>query len=111
MDVTFDEDTYMKKSRKCQLEETYEEVLAPRAAEPMKEVAYYPNDEILEEHHMLDPQEPLHMNISHKRNPTWAHDIIQEVERYVALEGSSRQSKKSNPFPSYVALMCDLVDK
>ena len=36
-DVTFDEDTALKKLRKCQLEETYEEVVAPRAVEPMKE--------------------------------------------------------------------------
>ena len=51
------------------------------------------------------------MNISHKINPSWAHDIIQEVERYGALEGSIRKRKKLNPFPSYVDLMCDLVDK
>ena len=62
--------------RKCQLEETYEEVVAPRAAEPMKEVAPSPDDEILEEHDMLEPQEPPHMNISHKRKPTWAREII-----------------------------------
>ena len=35
-DVNFDEDTTLKKSRKCQLEETYEETVAPRVAEPMK---------------------------------------------------------------------------
>ena len=51
-DVTFDEDTALKKSRKCQLEETYEEVVAPRAAEPMEEVAPSPDDEILEERDM-----------------------------------------------------------
>ena len=31
-DVTFDEDSTLKKSRKCQPKETYEEVVAPRAA-------------------------------------------------------------------------------
>ena len=51
------------------------------------------------------------MNICHKRNLSWACEIIQEAERYGALQGSSKQSKKSNPFPSYVALMCDIVDK
>ena len=51
------------------------------------------------------------MNISHKRNPYWVRDIIQEAERYGAPEGSTRQSKKPKPFPSYVALMCDLVEK
>ena len=51
------------------------------------------------------------MSISHKRKPTWAREIIQDVERYGALEGSLRQSKKPKPFSSYVALMCDLVGK
>ena len=54
-DVNFDEDTTLKKSRKCQLEETYEEVVAPRVVEPMKEVAPSPNNEIPEEHDMLEP--------------------------------------------------------
>ena len=51
------------------------------------------------------------MNISHKRNLYWVHDIIQEAERYGAPEGSTRQSKKPKPFPSYVALMRDIVNK
>ena len=38
-DVTFDEDTVLKKSRKCKPKETYEEVAAPKSTEPMKEVA------------------------------------------------------------------------
>ena len=45
-DVTFDEDVSLKKSRKCQLEETYEEDLAPIATKPMKEVAPSHDDEI-----------------------------------------------------------------
>ena len=110
-DVTFDEDASLKKSRKCQPKETYEEVVAPRVVEPMKEVAPSSDDEILEEHDMLEPQEPSHMNISHNRNPSWVRDIIQEAKKYGALEGSTRQSKKPKPFPSYVDLMCDLVDK
>ena len=93
-DVTFDEDTTLKKLRKCQLEETYEEVVSPRVAEPMKEFAPSLDDEIVEKHDMLEPQEPPHMNISHKRKTYWAHEIIQEAERYGAPEGSTRQSKK-----------------
>ena len=54
-DVTFDEDTSLNKSRTCQLEETHEEVVAPRVTYPMKEVAPSPNDEIPEEHNMLEP--------------------------------------------------------
>ena len=60
---------------------------------------------------MLEAREPPHMNISHKRNPNLDLDIIQEAERYGAPEGSTRKRNKPNPFPSYVALMCDIVDK
>jgi hypothetical protein len=36
-DVTFDEDATLKRSRKCQLEEVYEEPVAPIVAKPVKE--------------------------------------------------------------------------
>ena len=65
------------KSKKCQLEETYEEVVSPRATESMNKVIPSHDDEIPEEHDILEPQEPPHMNISHKINPTWDRDIIQ----------------------------------
>jgi hypothetical protein len=59
--VTFDEDAALKKSRKCQLEEVYEEKPViprvaesarevPRAAEPVREVITSPDEEILEDH-------------------------------------------------------------
>ena len=60
---------------------------------------------------MLEPQEPTTMDISRKRKPTWVREIIQEAERYGAPEGSTRTSKRSKPYSSYVALMCDLVDQ
>jgi hypothetical protein len=50
------------------------------------------------------------MTISHKRKPSWAKELIQDVEKYGALEGTMRQSKKPKPFSSYMALMCDLVE-
>ena len=46
-DVTFDKDATLKNSRKRQPEETYEEVVAPRDVEPMKEVTTSHDDEIL----------------------------------------------------------------
>ena len=49
------------------------------------------------------------MDISRKRKPAWVREIIQEAERYGTLEGSTRSSKISKPYSSYVALMCDLV--
>ena len=52
---------------------------------------------------MLEPQEPPTMNISWKRKQPWVREIIQEVDKYGAPEGSTRVSKKPNPFSSYVA--------
>jgi hypothetical protein len=46
-DVTFDEDAALKKSRRCHLEEVNEEEhVAPRVAEPVREVINTPDDEI-----------------------------------------------------------------
>jgi hypothetical protein len=69
-DVTFDEDAALKKSRRCQLEEVYEEEpVAPRVAEPVREVITFPDEEILEDHDIIEYQEPPQMTISHKRKP------------------------------------------
>jgi hypothetical protein len=111
-DVTFDEDATLKRSRKCQLEEVYEEeTVALRVAEPVKEVTITPDDEIPEDYDMIESQEPSHMTISHKRNPAWARELIQDVEKYGAPKGTMRQIKKPKPFSNYMALMCDLVEK
>ena len=41
------------------------------------------------------------MEISRKRKPAWAREIIQEAERYGAPEGSTRISKNPKPhFPT-----------
>ena len=60
---------------------------------------------------MIEPQEPPTMDISQKRKPAWVREIIQGIERYGAPEGSIRTNKRSNPYSSYVALMCDVVDQ
>jgi hypothetical protein len=63
-DVTFDEDATLKKSRRCQLEEVYEEEpVAPRVAEsvrevpkavePVREVVTSPDEEIIEDHDIV----------------------------------------------------------
>ena len=51
-DVTFDEEAALKRSRKCQLEEVYEEEAPPRN----EETTCLPKDEALEEHDMEEPQ-------------------------------------------------------
>jgi hypothetical protein len=111
-DVTFDEDAALKRSRKCQLEEVYEEEpVAPRVTEPVKEVTVTTDDEIPEDHDIIESQEPPCMTISHKRKPAWVRQLIQDAENYGAPEGTMRQSKKPNPLSSYMALMCDLLEK
>ena len=41
----------------------------------------------------------------------WAHEAIQDVERYGAPDGASRESKRLRPYSSYVALLCDIIDE
>jgi hypothetical protein len=68
-DVTFDEYAVLKKLRRCQLEEVYEEEPVaprvaksvrevPRVAEPVREVVTSPDEEILEYHDIVEFQEP-----------------------------------------------------
>ena len=67
-----------------------------------------------EDHDMTEPQRPEEFPsemISWKRRPTWDHEVIEEAKIYGVLEGTIRERKKPNPYPSYVALMCDLVNK
>jgi hypothetical protein len=51
------------------------------------------------------------MTIYHKRKPSLDRELIQDAENYGAPKGTMRQSKKPKPFSSYMALMCDLVEK
>jgi hypothetical protein len=51
------------------------------------------------------------MTISHKRKLTWARELIQDGEKYGVPEGTMRQVKRPKPFSSYMALMCDLLEK
>jgi hypothetical protein len=121
-DVTFDEDATFKKLRKIQLEEVYEEEpVAPRVAESVREVPRFvelvredidsPDEEILEDHDIVEFQEPPQMTISHKRKLAWARELIQYGEKYGVPKGTMRQVKRPNPFSSYTALMCDLIEK
>ena len=49
--------------------------------------------------------------ISSKRSPSWDRELIQEAKIHGVPEGTIKERKKQNPYPSYVDLMCDLVDK
>ena len=105
--VTFDEETTLKKYRRWHLEEVHEEDVPPIKVEDE------PSLEIVasKDHYMLEPQEPSSMDISLKIKPSWVREIIQEVENCGSPEGSTRTRKTSNPFSNYVALMCDVVDQ
>ena len=48
--------------------------------------------------------------VSHKRKPAWARELIQDVERYGDPEGSLRESKRPCTYSSYVALLSDIID-
>jgi hypothetical protein len=99
-DVTFDEEAALKKSRRCQLEEVYEEEPVnprttesvrevPRAAEPVREVVTSPDEETPEDHDITEVQEPPQMTFSHKRKPTWARELI-KMERSMVFQKEPR---------------------
>jgi hypothetical protein len=83
----------------------------PRITKLVREVITSPDEEILEDHDIVEFQEPPQMMISHKRNSAWARDLIQDGEKYGVPKGTTRQVKRPKPFFSYMALMCDLLEK
>jgi hypothetical protein len=61
-----------------------------------------------------DPQEPVdppHWKNSHKRKPAWASELIQDAERYGFPEEEHRARKRTRFHTSYVALLCDIMNK
>jgi hypothetical protein len=83
----------------------------PRDVEPVREVVTSPDEEILEDHDTVEFQETPQMTISHKRKPSWARYLIQDGEKYGVPEGTMRHVKIPKPFSSYMALMCDVLEK
>ena len=67
-----------------------------------------------EYHDMIEPQVPIETFLekdSHKRKPAWAWELIQETERYGDPKWMHRERKRTKPYNSYVALLCDIIDK
>jgi hypothetical protein len=77
----------------------------------VREVIASLDEKILEDHDIVEFKEPSQMTISHKRKPDWARELIQYGEKYGVPEGTMRQVKIPKPFSSYMALMCDLLEK
>jgi hypothetical protein len=51
------------------------------------------------------------MTILHKRNPSWARELIQYGEKYDVPQGTTRQVKRPKAFSNYKTLMCDLLEE
>ena len=47
----------------------------------------------------------------HKRKPTWVHEITQGAEIYGDSKETHRGRKRTRSYSSYVALLCDFIDK
>jgi hypothetical protein len=108
-DVTFDEDASFSRSRQTHTDEIHDE--EPEALRVTDIDAG--DDVVLEDYDMEEPQRPANssreMNTK-KRRTTWAREIIQDAEKYGAPDGSFRESKRSRPYSSYVALLSDIID-
>ena len=112
IDVTFDEDTTFRKSKKYK--EAEEENETPKYAESPKPIRNEEKDQMPEDHDMTEPQLPEELPsemISRKRKPAWDREVIEEAKIHGAPEGTIQERKKPKSYPSYMALMCDLVDK
>ena len=107
-DVTFDEDATFRKSKKNSSEEIQdEEPKAPRGLE--REV----EEVVPEDHDELEPQRPedppKEVTLG-KRRPAWAHELMQEADKYGAPDETFRESKKPKTYSSYVALLSNIID-
>jgi hypothetical protein len=60
----------------------------------VREVTASLDEEILEDHDIVEFQVPPQMTISHKRKLAWARELIQDGEKYGDLEGTTRQVKR-----------------
>jgi hypothetical protein len=56
----------------------------------VREVIASPDEEILEDHDIVEFQEPPQMMIFHKRKPAWARELVQYGEKYGVPEGTTK---------------------
>ena len=91
-DVTFDEDTTVSGSKQNHLDEVRDE--EPEASRVTNTDA---EEHVPKDHDMVEPQKPIDSPrevVTYKRRLAWAREIIQNVEKYGALDGSFRESKR-----------------
>ena len=106
-DVTFDEDATFNRLRRNRAEEVLEE-----EPEALRVTVRDDEEHDLKDHDMAEPQRPVDPpnEVSHKRKLAWAHELIQDAERYGAPKGSLRESKRPRIYSSYMALLSDIID-
>jgi hypothetical protein len=111
-DVTFDEDVTLKKSRRCQLEEVYEEELvAPRVAEPVREVIVSPDDEIHEDHDMIESQEPSLDDDLSQDKASLGKGTYSRWREVWCPRRNHETSQETQAILQLYGLMCDILEK
>ena len=70
------------------------------------------NEETQEEDREFEePVDAPQENNPHQRKPSWVRESIQGAERYGAPKENHRERKRTKSCFSYVALLCDFIDK
>ena len=67
-----------------------------------------------EDQEIEEPREPIdppQEKNTHKRKPAWVREAIQGAERYGAPKEMHRERKRTRSCSSYVAILCDFIDK
>ena len=67
-----------------------------------------------EDREMEEPQElvdPPREKNYYKRKLAWVREAIQGAERYGAPGEMHRERQRTRSYSSYVALLCDIIDK
>ena len=62
---------------------------------------------------MMEPQKlvdsPAEV-IRYQRKPSWARELVQDVEKYGAPNKTFRESKRPRFYSNYVALVSNIID-
>ena len=55
------------------------------------------------------PMDPIDPPPSNKRRPSWLRDTLEDAERHIAPRGTFRESKKTNRYQGYLAVISTIV--
>eukprot|EP00253_Pinus_taeda_P029075 PITA_29075 len=104
-DVTFDEDSTLRKVR---------DLLIPRKDnnddDPGKKDEPLSDDPMPDAEDLMDPIDPPPSDLcTSRKRPVWLKDTLQDVEKHIALRGKFHESKKPNRDQGYLASMSTIV--